>query len=119
MLLRELFDGGSDAGTLDTLRATLMDYLTPLAASRVESVPIQNVAKVLRGARTGIIVDRGLIMKLCDPNECKLVKSIDGDTVALQYPTDEMSAHSAEDEAKNKEKVADKAVMQAQKELNK
>lgn len=119
MFLRELFDSdsGHENETLEVMRSQLMDYLIPLAASREEFVPIQQVALVLKQARTGLVVDRGLIMKLCDPNENKLVKSVEGDKVYLQYPTDEVSAHSEDDVEKNKEHVQQQAGQVAQQEV--
>lgn len=119
MLLRELFDAdnGHENETLEVLRSQLMDYLIPLAASEEEFVPIQKVALVLRQARTGLVVDRGLVMKLCNPDENKLVKSVEGDKVFLMYPTDDMSAHSQEDEEKNKERVQQVAADVAQGEV--
>lgn len=119
MFLRELFDsnGSHENETLEVLRSQLMDYLIPLAAGREEFVPIQNIAHVLRQARTGLVVDRGLVMKLCDPDANKLVKSVEGDKVYLQYPTDEMSAHSQDDVEKNKEQVQQTAADVAQSEV--
>lgn len=114
MYLFELFSG-EDGGMIDHLRSQVMDYLTPLAASEIEFIPIQDIADILRNARTGLVIDRGLIMRLIEPNECKLVKEIQGDKIYLQLPMDDMSAKREEDEEKDKMKVQKSAETAAKK----
>ena len=111
MYLFELF--GEDGGMTDTLRAQVMDYLTPLAASKVEWIPIQNISEILVDARTGLVIDRSLIMRLIDPEVCKLVKEVQGDKVYLALPLEDMSAKTEDDEEKDRQKVADKATQNA------
>jgi hypothetical protein len=117
MYLFELFD---DEGSMtDLLRSQVMDYLTPLAANGVESVPIQNIADVLRNSRTGLVIDRGLIMRLLEPDVCKLVKEIQGDKVYLALPVDDMSAKREEDKEKDREQINRTAENKAKQEISK
>lgn len=118
MYLFELF-GGDENSLLDRLRVQVMDFLTPLAAKKVEYIPIQHVADILADARSGLIIDRGLIMQIIDPETCKLVNKVEGDKVYLSLPVDEMSAKTAEDEQKEKDEIAQKAAKVAKKEIEK
>lgn len=108
-------DAGQDGEMIETIRGQIMDYLTPLAASEVEWIPIQDIADTLRSVGTGLVIDRGLIMRLIDPNVCKLVKEIQGDKVYLAVPVDDMAAQTEEDEEKDREKVAKTGEQQAKK----
>jgi hypothetical protein len=87
----------------------VMDYLTPLAVQKVESIPIQDIEDILKQARSGLIIDRGLIMQLLDPNDCKLVSKIEGDTVYITLPVADMSAKTDQDDERDKEKIANTA----------
>ena len=117
MYLFELFE--DEGGITETLRAQIMDYLTPLAASEVEWIPIQSIADTLVGARTGLVIDRSLIMRLIDPEVCKLVNKVEGDKVYLSLPVDEISAKTEHDQEKDKEHVERTAVQQAKKQVQK
>lgn len=117
MYLFELFNGGDDGSLIDDLRQRVMDYLTPLAAKSVEFIPIQHVADILHSANAGVVIDRGLVLRLIDPNDCKLVKEIQGDKVYLQLPMDDMSVKAEQDEEKDRDKIAKTAKQQAQKEI--
>jgi hypothetical protein len=117
MLLFELFD--EDGGMVDQLRGQVMDYLTPLAASGVEFTEMDDIAEVLRNARTGLIIDRGLIMRLIDPNVCKLVNKVEGEKVYLSLPVDEISAKTRDQEEMDKQKIEKTAVATAKKQVAK
>ena len=121
MLLREFLDGNGrhDMGMLDTLRQQIMDYLTPLVAHKVDFVPIQDIEETLRSYRTGLTIDRGLVMELLDPNSMKLVKKIEGDKVYLNVIAAMNSAKTANDKQRDAEKVSDLATKQAKKEIGK
>lgn len=119
MYLFELFGEQDDGGMTELLRSQVMDYLTPLAAEEVEYIPIQDIADVLRNARTGLVIDRGLIMRLIEPNVCKLVKEIQGDKVYLALPVDDMAAKTEQDEEKDREKIAKTGEQMAKKEVMK
>jgi hypothetical protein len=113
MRLDELFNDGPVEDNEDTainhLRSQVMDYLTPLAVQKVESIPIQDIEDILKQARSGLIIDRGLIMQLLDPNDCKLVSKIEGDTVYITLPVADMSAKTDQDDERDKEKIANTA----------
>lgn len=112
MRLDELFNEGAELGNDDMighLRDQVMDYLTPLAAKKVDYIPIQNVEDVLHQARTGLIIDRGLVMQLIDPNECKLVSKIEGDKVYLTLPVAELSKKTEDDQERDQDKIRNTA----------
>ena len=117
MLLRELFS--DDGDMLDQMSQQVLDFLTPLAAKGVKHIPIQSVADVLKSARTGITIDRGLIMRLIDPNICKFVSKVDGDIIYLALPVDKMSARTDDDIEKEQEKIANTASAVAKQEIGK
>ena len=116
MFLFELFDteGGS---MINDLRQRVMDYLTPLAAKEVEQVPMDHLKHLLSDQRSGLIVDRGLIMRLIEPDTNKLVAKVEGDTIFLQYPFDQQSAKTADQEERDKANMTKKAATQAKKDL--
>ncbi len=119
MLLLELFDDDSGSHMIDQLRGQVMDYLTPLAAKKVEFIPIQDIADILRQARTGLVIDRNLIMQLIEPNTCKFVAKIEGDKVYLTLPVADLSAKTDQDKERDQEKIANTAANVAKQEISK
>jgi hypothetical protein len=117
MYLFELFD--DDGGMTEELRFMVMDYLTPLAANDIEWIDISDIEKTLQDARTGMVIDRGFIMRLIDPQVCKLVNKVEGDKVYLSLPVDEIAAKSEQDEEKDREHVERMATQQAKKQVDK
>jgi hypothetical protein len=117
MLLFELFD--EDGGMTEQLRSQIMDYLTPLAGKKVAWIPIQDIEDTLNNFRTGLVINRSLIMRLIDPEVCKMVNKVEGDKVYLSLPVDEISAKTERDEEKDKEHVERMAVQQAKKQVAK
>lgn len=113
MYLFELFN--DEGGMTNVLRSQVTDYLTPLAAEKVEYIAIQQVADFLRDSKTGLVIDRGMIMDLLNPEKCKIVKEIQGDKVYLALPLDDMSAKTEENAEKDREKVASTASNTAKK----
>ena len=118
MLLREFLDA-APTNMLDTMRQQLLDYLTPLVAHEVDFVSIHDIANTLNNLRTGMEIDRALIMELIDPDELKIVKRIEGDKVYLDTVQAAQSNASADEKAKDEEKVKSKATDQAKKEISK
>jgi hypothetical protein len=115
MLLCELFDVDNLPGDL---RQTAMDFLTPMAAQKVPFVTMQQMADQLRHAQTGIVIDRGLLMDILDPNEVKIVKKIEGDRIYLTPPDPGRDAENSKDDAeKNQQKIAKSAVDTAKKDI--
>ena len=116
MRLFELFDDGPLDVTED-IKQSLMDILTPMVASRVPFVTIQQIIDKLRSLRTGIIIDRNLIMTLLDPDQIKIIDKIEGDRVYLSNPAAPDRSLGQDDEEKEKEHVDDLAKKQAKKEM--
>jgi len=114
MRLFELFDDGPLDVTED-IKQSLMDILTPMVASRVPFVTIQQIIEKLRQLRTGIIIDRNLIMTLLDPDKIKIISRIEGDRVYLSSPNSPDRSLGKDDTEKEKEHVDDMAKKQAKK----
>lgn len=104
---------------METMRQQLMDYLTPLMAHDVAYVSIQDIANTLVNLRTGLEINRALIMELIDPDDMPIVKRIDGDKVYLDTIKAANADISKEEQARAEEKVKDKATKQAKKEISK
>jgi hypothetical protein len=117
MRLYEFLD--SNQGMMDSLRQTVMDYLTPLVARKVSEISIQNIEDTLRSYDSGLTIDRGLMMELIDPDKMKLVKKITGDKIYLNALAAMNSASTQEDKEKQADKLSDKATKQAKKEITK
>jgi hypothetical protein len=117
MLLFEFLD--SEDGMMDSLRQIVMDYLTPLVARRVDTISIQEIEHALRDYKSGLVIDRGLIMDLLNPDNIKLVKKIQGDTIYLNIIAAMNTASTAEDKERDADKISDKATKQARKEIEK
>ncbi len=91
MRLDELFlgDEGLPVGggeMVKHLRSLVLDYLTPLAAHKIEAVTMDDIREVLELDKSGLMIDRNLMMQVLDPDSCRMVKKIDGDTVYISFP---------------------------------
>ena len=115
MLLCEFLE----KGLMGTLRQQIMDYLTPLVAHEVDFVTVPDIENTLRDYRTGLTIDRGLVMELLDPNSMKLIKKIEGDKVYLNVVAAMTSAKTADDKQRDAVKITDKATKQAKKDIAK
>ncbi len=117
MLLRELFEDFGSGDMITSLRQHVIDYLIPMVSHDVEFVTVDDVENSLRNSRTGLTIDRGLIMQLLDPTKMKIVKKVDGDRVYLSV-TAAMASKSNDDEAeKAADDLSDKATKQAKKSI--
>ncbi len=116
MFLKELFDN-SELKMINHLRSEVMDYLTPLAAQNVEALDISEIQKMLQKRKTGIVIDRMIIMQLIDPDTMGMVKKIEGNKVFLKYPIQKLSSKTERDEEKDKKKIAKKASDKAKKNI--
>ncbi len=103
----------------EDMRQFVMDYLTPLVAHNVESCTLQDIQTALRDSRTGLTIDRGLLMQLLDPSRVKLIKKIEGDTVYLDTVEAINSVADPDNKEKAAEKLRNKAAKQATKEIKK
>jgi len=116
MRLFELFDDGPLDVTSD-LKNSLLDILTPMVASKVPFVTIQQIIDKLRQLRTGLTIDRNLIMTLLDPDQIKIISRIEGDRVYLSNPNGPDRSLTKDDKEKDKDHVNDMATQQAQKQM--
>jgi len=116
MRLFELFDD-SPPDVTDDIKQSLMDILTPMVASRVPFVTIQQIIEKLTQLRTGVMIDRNLIMTLLDPDQIKIISKIEGDRVYLSNPNAPDRSLGKDDAEKEKEHVDDMAQKQAQKSM--
>lgn len=114
MLLRELFDD-RPVNVVDDLRSLVIDVLTPLAAGNIPFVTVQQIVDRLREARSGVRVDRNLIMTILNPDEVKIVKKIEGDRIYLSLPVRDEVSKTEDDEEREKERIRGKAQKQATK----
>lgn len=116
MRLDELFDDGP-LDVTDDIKQTLMDILTPMVAADVPFVTIKQVIQKLRQLRTGLVIDRNLIMNLLDPDKIKIIDKIDGDRVYLSNPNSPDRSLKKSDEQKEREHVDDLATKKATKDI--
>lgn len=116
MILREFFDD-RDGEVIKNLRSQVTDELLRLVTNGVEEIEMAEVASLLRQARTGMIIDRGLIMRVLDPNECKAVKSIEGNKILLSFPADELQAKAEDDKQRDAEAIQKRAMDVAKKSI--
>lgn len=117
MLLRELFEDVNGGDMMNSLRQQVLDYLIPMVSHEVEFVTVQDIEAMLRDSRTGLTIDRGLVMQVLDPTKAKLVKKIEGDKVFLSV-TAAMTNDASDDEAeKAADDLNDKATKQAVKNI--
>ena len=118
MLILELFDKNGEM--MQQMRQSILDIITPLVSQNVPFVTVQQVIDGLRHTKTGISIDRSMIMRLLDPDEVKSIDKIEGDRIYLRNDdggsTREVDQQDAE---KDKEQVQQTAQNQAQKELEK
>ena len=85
MLLCELFDN-SGGSLMRDLRKTVLDFLTPKAAHKVDYVTVSSLLDYLKDQNSGVTMDRAMIMDLCDPNRLPMVKKIEGNLIYLTVP---------------------------------
>lgn len=119
MLLYELFADPQSLNPEQELSNSIARVLAQFAAARVPSVSVNAVIDRLRGANSGLQIDRALVMQLCDPTKMKFVKSIDGDNLVLTEPSIDRAADSEEDQEKKEAKIKSDAEKQANVEIKK
>lgn len=122
MKLFELFDAG-DSGLDDgedlrqTLKNDAMDILMPFAAHGVPFVTVQNVIDKLGEAKSGLVIDRALVMDILNPENVKIVKKIEGDKIWLTIPepVDSQREVTQQKQEQDKQKTINMAQQQARK----
>lgn len=118
MLLWEFFQSGD---MVADLRQQVLDYLTPLVVHGVDFVTVQDVQDALRNHKTGLSIDRGLVMQVLDPDKIAMVKKIEGDKVYLNIVAaiNDGNKSGKDEQEKAEEKLSNKATQQAKKQLKK
>lgn len=117
MRLHDLYEA-SDKMVVE-LRQQVIDYLIPMVAHKIDFVTVSEIEAMLRNSRTGLSVDRSLVMQILDPTKIKVVKRVDGERVYLSITaamTDD-GASTEEEEQKAQDKLSDKATKQAKKSI--
>jgi hypothetical protein len=113
MRYHEIITEGPDDG----FQQSIMDMLTPIAASGVEYVTFQQVIQKLKTIPSGLHIDRELIMQALDPNQLPLIKKIEGDKIylnpSLSGPERSVSDQQAEKEQSQIAKTATKQAIKA------
>jgi hypothetical protein len=109
---------GEEDSIVERLRSVLMDLLTPLSVNKVKSISIDSIIEKLRLEKTGVDLNRQLIMKLIDPRKNSMITRIEGDTVFFRVPLSG-NAKSEDEAQKDLKAVTSKAVKQAKASLSK
>lgn len=117
MRLDELFADTIDVA--EELRQAILDVLVPMAGSGVPYVGIDQVVEKLSQMKSGLRVDRALVLDLLDPQEVPLVKNITGDRIEFTAPSPIDDAKAEKEAMKSQKKVQDMAKKQVSKELKK
>lgn len=101
-------------GPSDNFENSILDLLTPVAASGVEYVTFQQIIQKLKSIPSGLHIDRELIMTVLDPNKLPIIKKIEGDKIYLN-PSLSGPERSVSDEQQEKEQdqIAKTATKQA------
>jgi hypothetical protein len=114
MFLCELFDDMTEQ-----LRQAALDYLTPLLATNVPFVTINQMLEALRNRHLGVIVTREILLDVLNPDQVEAVSKIEGDRIYLGGEDSETHEVDAQDAEKEKAHVADMAQDQATKSVEK
>ncbi len=118
MYLFELFDDGP-LDVTDDIKERIMDILTPMVAQKVPFVTIQQILDKVNQLRTGITVDRNLIMTLMDPDKIKIIDKIEGDRVYLKNPDSPDRSVGQDNREKEEDHLNKMAQKQAKKAIDK
>ncbi len=116
MKLFELFDDGP-LDVMGDIKDSLLDILTPMVASKVPFVTVHHIVDKLRQMKTGIAINRNLVMTILDPNKIKMVDRIEGDRVYLRNDDAPENSLTQDDKEKDQDHVQDLAQKQAQKSM--
>ena len=114
MLLCEIFSTGGEMK--DQLRQAALDIITPFVGQDLPFITVQQVMDALRRRDLGIMIDRGLILDVLNPDEVKAVDKIQGDHIILAKPDgeDKPGEDDQADQQKNDDHVTDMAQQAAQ-----
>jgi pyridoxine 5'-phosphate synthase PdxJ len=108
-----------DNSIMDPVRDAVIDIMTPLAANGVQFVTVQQIMDQLADADTGVAVDRSLLMSILNPDQVKIVKSIEGDRINLNTGNDgSQRAVTQTQKQSEQDKIKDTAADQAKKNIS-
>lgn len=123
MKLFELFEqtpkGEEEGGVVRELRNDILDMLTPLAANGVPYVTIQAIIDKMAEERSGVAIDRALVMHVLDPADVKMITKIEGDRVYFSLNDPEQAEKNDDEEQKDANKVSGMAMKQAKDNIKK
>lgn len=106
MRIGDLFE----SDMVGALRQQVIDFLIPLVSHNIDYVTVKEIESMLIDAKTGLTIDRALVMQVLDPTRVKPIKKIEGDKVYLSVTAGMNSdAKSEEESEKEAEKISDKA----------
>jgi hypothetical protein len=117
MLLRELFEDIGSGDMITGLRQQVLDYLIPMVSHDVDFVTVQDIETMLRDSRTGLTIDRGLVMQILDPTKVKMVKKVEGDKVYLSVEAGMTANTTDQQQEKQADDLNNKATQQAVKSI--
>ena len=89
----------------------------PMVAKEVPFVTIKQVIDKLHNFRTGLSIDRNLVMSMLNPDKIKIISKIEGDRIYLSNPMGSTRSLKKDDKQKEKEHVEDMAKKQAAKNM--
>jgi len=95
----------------DRLRQAALDIITPFVGQDLPFVTVQQVIDGLRRRDMGIMIDRGLLLDVLNPEEVKAVDKIQGDHIILAKPENEDTPGEDDqaDQQKSDDHVSDMA----------
>jgi hypothetical protein len=118
MRYHEIIESLDSDSIMDQVRGAVVDILTPLAANGVQFVTVQQILDDLKNSGTGVDIDRSMLMQILDPDQVKLVASIEGDRIKLSNGDNgSEQAVPAEKKQKQEEKIKTTAANQAKKNI--
>jgi pyridoxine 5'-phosphate synthase PdxJ len=108
-----------DNDAMDPVRNAVIDILTPLVSNGVQVVSVQQILDKLKDSDTGIAIDRSLLMQILDPDQVKIVKSIEGDRINLNTGNDgSQRAVTQKQQQSEQDKIKNTAADQAKKNIS-
>jgi hypothetical protein len=94
-----------------------MDFILPRVAHGVESVTVQEIQDNLTSLRTGLAIDRNVVMQILDPTKIKLITKVEGDKVYLDVNKVTPEKKNEAEHERQEEHVKDKALGAAKKRM--
>jgi hypothetical protein len=119
MFIRDLFEDfelaePAPGQVMPELQQAATNMIVPLINQRVPFMTMQQAIQGLSSTEQGITISRQMIIDIFSPEKIKAIKKVEGDRIWFQYPDDE---HSDEQKTQGKDKVADMAAAEINKNL--